>query len=197
MNYKTPILLITLSALSTLAHADHKRGLYLGGALALVDSDSIVSTDATRDSVDLPALELMAGYKHNGWLGLELRYGMGTGERDLSTSTAGESLVYSVDSSQSIYWRPEITNAESKLYFLLGHSKVNLVEELKVNDQQTAENDFSVSGLSYGLGAGWFFDEHININIEYRVLVDDDETEFSAASLSVDYRFKSTGLKFW
>lgn len=197
MKYKALIWIVALSSPWSLTYADHNRGFYVGSQVGLVDSDPVIGADATRSSLDLPALEMVFGYKYNGLLGLELRYGLGAGERDLSTPNANESLEYSIDNIQSIYYRPEITNSESKLYFLIGHSKVNAVEKFLVDDSVSSETDFSVSGMSYGLGAGWFVNKHVNINIEYLALVDDDDSEFDAVTIGFDYRFTGTDLKFW
>lgn len=197
MKYKALIWIVALSSPWGLAHADHKRGFYVGSQVGLVASDPIISTDATRNTLDLPAVELVFGYKYNGLLGLELRYGVGSGERDLSTTNANERLDYSIDSIQGIYYRPEITNAESKLYFLIGHAEVNATETFSVDGSQSVDSEYSVSGLSYGLGAGWFVNKNLTINVEYRALVDDDETEFDAATIGFDYRFTGTDLKFW
>ncbi len=189
--------ILLLNAFVGLAHADQNRGFYLGANLSYVDSDSIVSANATRNSISLPAAELLAGFKYNNWLGLDLRYGLGGVDRDVSTAIAGEQINYSIGDYQSFYLRSEILNSEAKLYFLLGYSQIDADEEQQFTGAANTKSSVSASGPSYGIGAGWYLENNFNINIEYRAIVDDDDMEFNAISLGLDYRFKNSSLKFW
>ena len=186
--------LAALCLSAPLVQADHSQGFYLGGGAYYAEGEALAGPTATRDELGLPALEFSAGYKYNSLLGVEIRYGMGTDEKFLSATGAVNSLEYVIDSSQSIYYRAELSNHEAKLYFLLGHTELDATETLVADDTETA---MSYSGLSYGLGVGWFVDKNWNINIEYRALIDDDEAELTATNVSIDYRFKGKGLKFW
>ncbi|MFL0804121.1 MAG: porin family protein [Agarilytica sp.] len=184
------LLLLNLAALLFLckvAVADQDKGFFVGGNAAYVSSDANV---ANGDKVDIPAIELVAGYKYNPWVGIDLRFGQGINERQESGASAGETIEYGVDSYQSIYYRPEITNKEAKLYFLIGYTTLDTTAEtFDSDDVSTAETDYSESGTSYGLGAGWFVGNELVINVEYRQLLDKDEDEFSVITFGADYRF--------
>ncbi len=183
------LLLLNFAALlflCKLAVADQKKGFFAGGNAAYVSSDAMTA----GDKIDIPSAELVAGYKYNPWVGIDLRYGLGVNDREESGLTAGETIEYSVDSYQSIYYRPEITNKEAKLYFLIGYTTLDTTAEtFDSDDTSTAKTDFSESGTSYGLGAGWFVGDELVINVEYRQLLDKDEDEFSVITFGADYRF--------
>lgn len=181
--------------LSTTTLADHERGFFVGANIAYVSSKSLAdSGELDQNKVELPALELVAGYKYNGWLGLDLRFGGGTTNRDFSSESAAISRVeYSLDSYQSFYYRPEITNSEAKLYFLIGYSEVDVESEgftaESGGETSSGKSSFSESGTSYGLGAGWFVNDRVNVNVEYRELLDTDDDEFGVLTLGADFRF--------
>ena len=197
--YLAPI--FALNLLASGVYADHARGFYAGGIGSFINCDTLVNLEANRDAIDLPAVEINVGYKYNNWLGVELRYGLGLDERELYVAASGSDPAgtgqYNLDSFHSVYLRSEITNNEAKLYFLLGNTSIDATEELVVDGVPQGAVKSSASGLSYGIGAGWFVDDHLNVNLEYRSLIDKADTTYSAASLSVDYRFSGTSLKFW
>jgi len=176
--------------------ADHNRGFFLGGNASYISNEILVTDRVDEDEVKHPGIELVAGYKFNTWLGVDIRYGDASADRNFSTiqdttTPNPGNIEYSLDAFQSFYYRPEFTNTEAKLYFLLGYTQIDArVEESALgNDTPVSVTDYSESGLSYGLGVGWFVDTHWNINIEYRMLLDEDENEFSIVTLGADYRF--------
>jgi len=172
-----------------LAQADHRQGFFAGANISYLSSDSIIVSPTDDDEVNIFGLELVGGYKYNSWLGVDVRLGAGLSEQGLA-SAAGGSFDYSVDGYQSIYYRPEMINTEAKIYALLGYTTIDVTVEQK-DDSNTviSEADNSESGTSYGLGVGWFAGEDITINLEYRMLIDKDEDEFSVATFGFDYRF--------
>ncbi len=186
------LLLLNLAALLFLckvAVADQNKGFFVGGNAAYVSSDANIA-GIDGEKVDIPSAELVAGYKYNPWVGIDLRYGQGVNERQEPGAISGETIEYSVDSYQSIYYRPEITNKEAKLYFLIGYTTLDTTAEtFDSDDASTGKTDFSESGTSYGLGAGWFVGDELVINVEYRQLLDKDEDEFSVITFGADYRF--------
>lgn len=180
------------------AMADHDRGFFIGAFGAYISNEVLVSDRADQNEVGHPAIELVAGYKFSPWLGVDIRYGDATTERSLSAipdiaNPAAGRFEYRIDSYQSVYYRPEITNREAKLYLLLGYTQLDAQVEEFVADGggETRVNvvDYSESGLAYGIGAGWFVDDFFTINAEYRMLLDEDENEFSIITLGADYRF--------
>ncbi len=178
---------------SSFSFCDHERGFFAGGNAAYISTESLTGGDEESD-VDMTAFEVVAGYKYNSWLGIDVRYGTGVTDRETSVSVSGNANItgaeFGVDGYQSVYYRPEITNNEAKLYFLLGYTTLDAsVELLDANDDAVSESDFSESGTSYGLGAGWFVGDELVINVEYRQLLDKDEEEFSIITFGADYRF--------
>jgi len=186
---------LALAALSCLpasyATADQQRGFFAGGAFSYTSSETFTQAPTSKDKIELPAFELVGGYKFNSLLGVDIRVGAGLNERDLSSSNdASDSIEYKIDSYQSIYYRPEIINREARLYGLIGYSKLEATADfLDTDDNSLSEVEISESGLSYGLGVGWFVDRRVNVNLEYRMLLDEDEDEFSALTVGLDYRF--------
>ncbi|MFL0810090.1 MAG: porin family protein [Agarilytica sp.] len=190
---KTTTKLFTLFALATLSNfnfADHEQGFFVGGNVALVSSDTYAEQNNSDKEVNIPSLELVAGYKYNNWLGLDLRYGNGIASQEEDITDG--SVDYSVSSYQSFYYRPEILNKEAKLYFLIGYTSFEASAEATTDDgsgETVVETTFSESGTSYGIGAGWFVGDDLVVNLEYRQLVDTDEETFSVVTFGADYRF--------
>lgn len=189
---------LTLSAIafaiSGNAMADQNRGFFAGGSFAYssVDTASFAGAYGNEDSVELPALELSGGYKYNGWLGVDLRYGFGMSSRTLAAVTNADNVTeveYEVDGYQGLYWRPEITNREARLYFLLGYASADVTATNKFSDDTSSSSKISESGTSYGFGIGWFMEKNMNFNLEYRALVDSDDVEVDVVSAGIDYRF--------
>ncbi len=179
--------------LCSIAFADHARGPYVGGNAAYTSTKSIVPANANENKIKLPALELVAGYKYNGWLGVDVRYGLGMASRDQAFTGNTGHVEYKLDSYQSFYYRPEIVNSEAKLYFLLGYTTIDATTESFTGTGDAATSDgeisYSESGTSYGMGVGWFIGREMVINVEYRQLLDQDAEEFSVVTFGADYRF--------
>ena len=77
-----------LLLISSVAFADQKRGFYVGGAGAYISSESFVSTLDQEDKVYLPALELVGGYRYNNFVGVDVRFAMGTVDQDSNPNVA-------------------------------------------------------------------------------------------------------------
>ena len=50
-------------------------------------------------------------------------------------------------------------------------------------------NDLSITGLSYGVGMGFFIADSAVVNIEYSSLVQEDDYKFTGFSLGFDISF--------
>lgn len=185
---------LALALLTAPALADNKRGFYAGIGTGVVAGRAHTPYDEAR----MPVLELSAGYKYNGLLGLEARVGTGIKEEgdtesyyfqaEQEDNDALTEIEREVDQFSAIYYRPELTNETARLYGLLGYAEVDtLVTRWEGND--STEQSESVSGTSYGLGAGWYVNDRVNFNIEYRQLVKTDERRFEALTIQWDYRF--------
>jgi len=173
---------LTLAALALAANAANAESMfenldkfYVGGGVNFVDANT---SDSAGNDIGFTTIEAVGGYKHNAYLGAELRLGVGTTDE---TITSGTSTVdTSIDYYASAYWRPESANEVAKLYGLLGFSTISI---------SNGSDSDSESGFSYGAGVGFLLDENWNLNFEYRFLLDDKSNEFSALSANLDYRF--------
>lgn len=183
-----------LALLASPALADNQRGPYVGIGAVVVSGDE----RTPYEDAEMPAVELSAGYKYNGLLGLEARIGLGVkDDRDASSDyfqteqnddPGLSEIEREVDQYVAIYYRPELINEKARLYGLLGYAELDtVVTRWRGNTPEAA--DSSLSGSSYGLGAGWYVNPHLNFNIEYRQLVKADNNRFETLSLQFDYRF--------
>jgi opacity protein-like surface antigen len=167
------------------ALADNQRGFYagLGGGLVEFDDGSVFDDSGARFRM----LELLGGYKYNSALGIELRAGTGIGDRDASIEAGDVSVDYelSLDRFESIYYRPELANPEAKLYGLLGYSQLRRSSDAVGVDL----GDDTESGLSYGVGVGFVVNPSVNLNFEYKRLLDKSDFEIDSGTINFDYRF--------
>lgn len=179
---KRASLIVFFSAAAAVAAAQDDRGFYVGGNAGVVEfhGDSVFDSDVS--DARFRVLELVGGYKFNNALGGEVRVGAGLGERD--TEVSGVAHELKIDRYESIYYRPELTNEEAKLYALLGYTRVKRSDSTATGDTSDSE-----SGTSYGIGVGWVVDPRSNFNIEFRRLIDKDDYEIDAITVGFDYRF--------
>ncbi len=171
---------------------EQNNSVFVGAGISYVTSESLVEESTDEKELSFAAAEFVAGYKFNRFLGLDVRLGAGTNEKrvDAAEAETADRFEFSVDGYQSIYYRPELSNREAKLYALIGYTQLDLAVSLfDSTGGLLASNTTSESGSSYGLGAGWFVGDDININLEYRMLLDSDEQEFEIVTLGFDYRF--------
>lgn len=148
---------------------------YVGGGFARVDSNFTEFSPGEKNNLVFNSLELLGGYKYSGYLSGELRAGFG-----LSDATLAGDMVAELDNYFSLYWRPETANEVAKLYGLLGYSSVSTT---------VGSSSSSDSGLSYGAGVGFVMFTDWNLNFEYRNLIDNDNDNFTALGVNIDYRF--------
>ncbi|SMF22215.1 outer membrane autotransporter barrel domain-containing protein [Alteromonadaceae bacterium Bs31] len=177
------LLLVLALLLAPLGFADNLRGFYAGGNLDFIDGNT---TDASGNDTGFRALEVTGGYKHNSWLGGEVRVGFGVSGEDYSIDVGGDivDVDVSIDHFESIYYRAESSNSVAKLYGLLGYSNVQTSSELQGDSSSSSK-----SGPSYGVGVGFAMRENSNLNFEYRQIINSDGAEFTALNIGFDYRF--------
>jgi hypothetical protein len=176
-------ILAAFSLLTLSAHADKLDGFYAGAALDFIDSNA---KDAEDNPVDFRAIEFTGGYKYNGWVGGELRVGLGfSGE---SFASEGDDTIseinVEIDHFESLYYRIEAANATAKLYGLIGYSNIQMSSTLGDISESASE-----SGASYGAGVSFAIYENANLNFEYRQLINTGDSEFTVINLGFDYRF--------
>ncbi|WP_086933727.1 porin family protein [Agarilytica rhodophyticola] len=177
---------LTLASLILLANSAAAESIfekldrfYVGGGVSFIDANT---SDASGNDLNFTTLDLVGGYKYNGFLGVDARIGLGIS--DETSTIAGNEIETSTDYYASIYWRPETVNDRAKIYGLFGFSTISVSV-----DSAAGDNSNSESGLSYGGGVGFVIEESWNLNFEYRMILDDDDNEFSTVSANVDYRF--------
>ncbi|MDQ2076703.1 outer membrane beta-barrel protein [Marinimicrobium sp. ABcell2] len=178
--------------------ADFERGFYAGIGGSVVSGDG----GTVFEDASLPLLELIGGYKYHAALGFELRAGVGL--RD-DTDAESERLMAAVAenpqiaqfdrelrTTSALYYRPELVNETARLYALLGYAQMGTrVTVLSGSEPQETllVRSQTFSGPSYGLGVGFFMDEHLSVNFEYRSLVHSDGHNFGTFGVNLDYRF--------
>lgn len=182
---------VALGLYSGIASADNNRGFFAGANINVVLADDVIATPPLKEDANLRmgAAELMAGYKYNNWVGVDLRYGGGLTKKTLRISESAET-EYKVDSFNALYYRLESTNEKARFYALLGYGAFDATIQNVNNDGVLiSETTFSESGASAGLGAGWFMPNNININVECRAMVVTEDITIATVTLGFDYRF--------
>lgn len=158
-------------------------GFYAGAGATSIELKA--SSEKLDDWV---AVEGFAGYKHSPFVGGEVRVGAGSSDAD---------IIYT-----SFYYRTESANDIAKMYLLLGYT----IGQLKNDDLSADVSDTAdINGLSYGAGVSFLLSNTLNVNLEYRMVLDGDlkfdwyvddqkyriseNAELSGFTVSVDYRF--------
>jgi len=182
------LLLLAMCLANTAAQASKDQGVYVGGGVSLIN---VGVRDPFSNEVNFKAGELMIGYKYNAYLGAEIRTGKNLQKETLAVNSQDTGLRDSVESSidlyTSVYYRAELANEIAKVYLLLGQSRVTTTLEFDESGRDTIEA--TDSGFSYGIGFGLWIDERMNLNVEYKNLVDTETDSFTGASITADYRF--------
>jgi len=171
--------LLANSAMSQESIFDRLDKFYLGAGVNFLELTG--SENASGSDANFATIEILGGYKYNGFISGEARIGVGTSGETLTAELGGDAgqvqAEVDIEYTGSLYWRPETANEIAKIYGLLGFSTVSI------------KDGDSESGISYGGGVGFTFQEDWNLNFEYRSIIDKDAFEFTALSANVDYRF--------
>jgi opacity protein-like surface antigen len=178
--------------------ADFERGFYagLGGSVVSGDSGTVF------EDANLPLVELIGGYKYHAALGIEVRAGVGLRDDSdfdserVQAAAAENPQIAQIDrelrTTSAIYYRPELVNESARLYALLGYARMS-TRVTVLNGLESPETllvrSQTLSGPSYGLGVGFFMDEHLSVNFEYRHLVYRHGYNFETFGVNLDYRF--------
>ncbi|WP_020210735.1 porin family protein [Gilvimarinus chinensis] len=190
MNYRNSIaaLAIPLTLLAPLSYADNNRGFFAGAGVSAINVDDSPSFA----KANMWGGEVFGGYKLNPWLGAEVRYGLGLGEESTEVAqplpelnvVTGDSLTMEMDHYSAVYYRAEAVNQTGRFYALLGYADIEFTMKSDNHEITLSEDDFS-----WGLGVGFILDPHLNVNFEYRNLLDANEYRFTTITASLDYRF--------
>lgn len=184
---------VVLCLVSVCAMADNQRGFYVGVGMAeFLYDDEVIDPGNSRSA------ELIGGYKYNGALGVEIRYGTGIAESKGNTYVDPANITAELpgrftrelDSYYAVYYKPELINDEAKLYLLLGYMDIDSSETILAQDGSTVSQvNLSESGASYGIGVGFILPHNFNFNVEYRTLPKQNGVETEVVSANFDYRF--------
>jgi hypothetical protein len=174
MKKTAAVLALAIAGISGGASADNLRGWYAGGGVSQFDAGAT----AGGNTILFNTLEGFGGYKYNWYLGGEVRVGTGL------TTYETTATEFSVTHFESAYYRMESSNQVAKLYGLLGFSNVAISADPEIAGRSSNE-----SGISYGIGVGFVTGTKTNLNFEYKVLLDTDETNIETLTMNLDYRF--------
>lgn len=180
VNMKRSLLALSIIALSFSANADNRKGWYLGGGAASINSGLRLGDNSAEGSMKFVALEVNGGYKFSNILGVDARIATGlAGDERFVNETINE---FSILHYESIYYRPELVNEIAKFYGLFGATNMSF-------KNNTSGNTVSETGFSWGAGVGFVIGLHSNLNFEYRNLLTNDDRDVNSFGMTYDYRF--------
>jgi len=152
-------------------------GFYLGlgyGALGfertVTAENHVANIEYNSDlNLDYDTLMFQIGYKINKYVSLEYRYWKGMGDENIPILDKNLGGVGSADlSAYGFYAKPAYSISDSfNLYALLGYS----LATYDVNYgaiSGTKDKD----GFSWGLGAGFAFNQNVSVSLDYVVIAD-------------------------
>ncbi len=183
---KKLLLAATLSSLACTAMADDR--FYAGGNIAFWNY-----TEGKQDvKINVSTLEGVVGFNVWKMINIEGRLGAGleSSTETVSFRDGTDGSTYTLptelnlDSYASLYIKPEIKNQTATVYALLGVTTADASTE-----NENVERDLSVTGLSYGLGMGFFVTDNALVNLEFRNLVQDSDYKFQGFSLGFTIGF--------
>jgi OOP family OmpA-OmpF porin len=177
-------------------------GVYAGVAYSLLQSDSnfIDSIDNNHKlGADYSAVMFHGGYKINEYIAVEGRYWLGLADEAFKLDNKFFGRFDSDASAWGVYAKPmyPVTD-ELDVYALVGYGSAT-VNGVKLADASV--HDIEVSGLSWGIGAGYSFTENISVFVDYVDFQDDDvelkgttingtfKHAFDSLNLGVTYKF--------
>ena len=181
------LLVISLLLVSINVHASRARGFFVGTGFSLVD---VGVDDFFENRVNFKGAEIIAGYKYNNYLGLDLRYGLSPAKESFFAGEdpeTGRDLVNEAELERfiSYYFRPEIANDIAKLYLLLGQTSVTITTE----DENGVKTTSDESGSSWGVGFGLWVNRKFDVTFEYRQLLTTELESFTTNAVNIEYRF--------
>ncbi len=176
---KRLIFATALASTAIAAVADNREGFYAGGGITYINS-GVAASDG--GDIGFTTIEFYGGYKYNDYIGGELRVGTGLNGDDNTVND----VVFenSISHYESIYYRIESINQVAKIYGLLGYT--NLEVDI---DSPTGTDSGSDSGASWGVGVGFVTSPNMNLNFEYKTILQSGDNDFTGISVNLDYRF--------
>ena len=184
---KHVLFVLVIAFLSPLTFAGPDKGFYVGASTVLA---SIGLEDAYEKEVRFKALEALIGYKHNNYLGIEVRGGATPrGENVLiaedETTGAEEVVEANIDYYGAVYYRAELTNDIAKAYLLFGGAAMKVTSEFDTGVESANE----ATGLSYGLGTSLVVGDSFYFNIEAKSLIHTSDDIYVGYGASITFHF--------
>jgi opacity protein-like surface antigen len=176
--------LLLAAALSTFACAALAEDrFYAGGNVAFWNY-----TEGSHDTkISVSSLEGVAGFNVWSVINIEGRVGLGleSSTESVNTKEFGKlSTELTLDNYFSVYIKPELKNDTATVYALLGVTRADAS-----TTSSQVERDLSMTGLSYGLGMGFYVTESALVNLEFRNLVQEDDYKFQGFSAGFTLSF--------
>ncbi|HEY6527169.1 MAG TPA: porin family protein [Cellvibrionaceae bacterium] len=186
---KKLLLAAALSTFACAASADDR--FYAGGNVAFWNY-----TEGSQDvEFNVSSVEGVVGFNVWNIINIEGRLGLGlegstetvsyiTNGATNPPQTATLPTKLTLDNYASIYIKPELKNDVATFYALLGYTSASASTE-----NTNVERDLDISGLSFGLGMGFYVADDVLVNLEYRKLVQDSDFKFDGFSLGFTIGF--------
>ena len=163
------ILLVSIPAFFSLAHADNDRSAYIGFQFGSSEmDDGILDFEA-----DLGLIRL--GIMPTDNTAIEYRLGTGGSDDEVNSATFELENIYGL---YGLYHYNFSDNAS--IYGVAGYSNVSFKASLGNSSNQGDEN-----GFSYGIGAQVY-----GFNVEYMQYLDTTELEVGALAAGYNYKFE-------
>lgn len=181
-----PLFLAFALFISCNAAAERDFGLYVGAGMGFVEAEAV---DAFGQDVEFKVGELIGG-AYWRWIGAEVRQGVSLEDETVNLGTDPNTGTLVIASSEiefyrSTYLRLQFANDVARIYGLYGTTEIETLSSIRSDPPSRAQG----SGSSYGAGVGVDVNDHLAFNLEYRVLLDDDQSTFTMTGLNVDFRF--------
>jgi opacity protein-like surface antigen len=154
-------------------------------------------------SLDYDTVMFQVGYKINQYVAVEYRYWKGMGDEDVASLDKSLGGVGTADiSAYGFYAKPMYPVSDKfNLYALLGYS----VATYDVNYGNNMDGSIDKDGFSWGLGAGFAFNQNVSVTLDYVVVADDsydslmdvsgkeygvtNDTTVDTVNVAVSYKF--------
>ncbi|WP_271981296.1 porin family protein [Marinobacter sp. SS21] len=159
---------------------------YLGVNLSRIHVD--VDEEGIPNDFKYGHLSFRIGGRLNDYIAVEGRGGFGL--TDDSSSLGGAELTVETKRSIGAYVLAGIPNPTPIYpYIILGYTGIKSEVSVSVDGDEVFNDAGNDDDVSYGLGANIAINDKSDVSLEYLTLFKDSETEVSAATLGLMYRF--------
>lgn len=190
MKLTQSISLLTLTCLATFSahtYAEQNQGYYgIGYHMGSYEKNGV-------PEADIGAIAFRAGGYLNQVIALEARLALGITDdtvranaQNLGLGTSLDANVdIDLDTALSVFVKADVpVTPFVNAYGLLGFTRAEI--EASTGGLKTSESE---TGLSYGLGMEGEISRHTSLSIEYVLLLDEDDFEYTAINIGITARF--------